>query len=124
MLCDTFCLQSESGEVVNTLVGTRFTTVRFQDNADIRVNQLNISTETYNTILSNTFGICIPTGVDIQKTEDGIIMSMDEYADAIEDVEDIRKADNGEKLTKQKLKSYRKYTGWHQTPDQICLFMR
>lgn len=67
MLCDTFCLQSESGEVVNTLVGTRFTTVRFQDNADIRVNQLNISTETYNTILSNTFGICIPAGVDIQK---------------------------------------------------------
>jgi len=59
--------KSESGEVVNTLVGTRFTTVRFQDNADIRVNQLNISTETYNTILSNTFGICIPTGVDIQK---------------------------------------------------------
>jgi len=59
--------KSESGEVVNTLVGTRFTTVRFQDNADIRVNQLNISTETYNTILSNTFGICIPAGVDIQK---------------------------------------------------------
>jgi len=59
--------KSELGEVVNTLVGARFTRVRFQDNADIRVNQLDISTETYNTVLSNTFGIHFPTGVDIQK---------------------------------------------------------
>ena len=59
--------QSENGEVVNTLIGDRFTTVRLQANADIRVNRLNLETEDYNKILRETFSISLPQQLDIEK---------------------------------------------------------
>ena len=62
-----FHLQSENGEVVKTLIGDRFTTVRLQDNADIRVNRLNLETEDYNKILRETFSISLPHQLDIEK---------------------------------------------------------
>ena len=39
------------------------------------------------------------TGVDIKKTDDGITLSMEDYAKSIELVEDIRKAKGDELLT-------------------------
>ena len=69
---------------MNTLIGARFTTVQFQvkilsqkvanclketlfqDNADIRVNKLNLSSESYNAILRETFNIRT-SEIDIQK---------------------------------------------------------
>ena len=64
-----FHFQSENGEVVKTLIGDRFTTVRLQDNADIRVNRLNLETEDYNKILRETFSILLPQQqqLDIEK---------------------------------------------------------
>ena len=64
-----FHFQSEKGEVVKTLIGDRFTTVRLQDNADIRVNRLNLETEDYNKILRETFSILLPQQqqLDIEK---------------------------------------------------------
>ena len=49
--------QSADGGSVNCLIGSRFTSVRFQDNADIRTNQINLSSEEYNRILFQKFGI-------------------------------------------------------------------
>ena len=49
------------------------------------------------------------TGVDISKTEEGIKMSMNEYAESLEDLDEIKKAENDEKLTKQELKVFRKF---------------
>ena len=59
--------QSENGEVVNTLIGDRFTTVRLQANADIRVNRLNLETEDYTKILRETFSISLAQKLDIKK---------------------------------------------------------
>ena len=36
---------------------------------------------------------------------------MEDYANSVEDIKEIRKADRGEKLTKAELKEYRKSTG-------------
>ena len=64
-----FHFQSENGGLVKTLIGDRFTTVRLQDNADIRVNRLNLETEDYNKILRETFSISLPQErqLDIEK---------------------------------------------------------
>ena len=51
------------------------------------------------------------TGIDIQKTEDQIIISMEDYANSIEKIQDIRKAKPDDPLTKQEMKVYRKYAG-------------
>ena len=63
---------------------------------------------TISKVESNSFRF---TGLDICKHEEGITVSMKEYADSIEDLEDIRNAPNEDKLTNQELKVYRKYTG-------------
>ena len=51
------------------------------------------------------------TGIDIQNTNDGIVISMEDYASSIEEMQDIRKAKPEDPLTKQELKVYRKYAG-------------
>merc|ERR1711962_752951 len=51
------------------------------------------------------------TGLDV-KTKDGKIqISMEDYAESITEIKEIRKADRNEKLTTAELKEYRKYTG-------------
>ena len=51
------------------------------------------------------------TGVDIERTNDGITISMEEYAHSLEMIEEIRAAPVDELLTKIENKLYRKYTG-------------
>merc|ERR1712089_42151 len=51
------------------------------------------------------------TGLDV-KTSDGTIeISMEDYADFINEIKEIRKANINEKLTKAETTEYRKYTG-------------
>ncbi len=51
------------------------------------------------------------TGLDV-KVEDGKVqVSMEDYADSVNEIKEIRKADRTEKLTRAELKEYRKYTG-------------
>ena len=51
------------------------------------------------------------TGIDIVKTEEGIEVSMEDYAQSIEEIKEIRKTGNEEPLTKTEYKVFRKYTG-------------
>ena len=51
------------------------------------------------------------TGVDIEKNERGITISMEEYAESLEMIKEIRAAPLDELLTKIENKTYRKYTG-------------
>ena len=51
------------------------------------------------------------TGLDVKAENGRIEVSMEDYADSIEEIKEIRKADRKEKLTKAELKEYRKYTG-------------
>ena len=51
------------------------------------------------------------TGIDIEKKKDGIVMSMEDYAESIEDIKEIRKEKKTEMLTKIENKLYRKYIG-------------
>ena len=51
------------------------------------------------------------TGIDIQKTRNEIVISMDDYANSIEEIIDIRKARPDDPLTKQEIQVYRKYAG-------------
>ena len=51
------------------------------------------------------------TGVDIEKNEKGITISMEEYAESLEMIKEIRAAPLDELLTKIENKTYRKYTG-------------
>merc|ERR1719228_2215901 len=51
------------------------------------------------------------TGVDIEKTEEGITISMDDYANSLEFITEIRTAKVDELLTKIEYKTYKKYTG-------------
>ena len=51
------------------------------------------------------------TGLDVKAEKNRIEVSMEEYADSVEPVQEIRKADRQESLTKMELKEYRKYTG-------------
>ena len=50
------------------------------------------------------------TGIDVEKVEDRIEISMDEYSRSLEDVI-IREAKAEEELTREELKMYRKYVG-------------
>merc|ERR1711867_97680 len=50
-------------------------------------------------------------GLDVKTTEEGIEISMEDYANSIKEIQDIRKASGTEPLTKAELKEYRKYTG-------------
>ena len=51
------------------------------------------------------------TGIDLTKTEYGIEVSMEEYAQSIEEIKEIRKAKNDEALTKTEYRVFRKYAG-------------
>ena len=52
------------------------------------------------------------TGLDIKKVDDGIEVSMEDYAESLEDIKEIRKVeDQNDPLTKLELKEYRKMTG-------------
>merc|ERR1712055_1227723 len=52
------------------------------------------------------------TGLDIRALEDGVEISMKDYVDSLEDVGEIRKADNrNDPLSAMELKEYRKMTG-------------
>ena len=51
------------------------------------------------------------TGLDVKAKAEGIKVSMDEYADSVEPVENIRKVQRNEELTEIELKEYRKYSG-------------
>ena len=51
------------------------------------------------------------TGLDVKTNDEQIEISMEDYADSINEIKEIRKAGRTEKLTKAELKEYRKYTG-------------
>ena len=51
------------------------------------------------------------TGLDVKAGKGRIEVSMEDYAKSVEPIEEIRKADRNEKLTKLELKEYRKCTG-------------
>jgi hypothetical protein len=46
------------------------------------------------------------TGIDVEKTDKGITVSMEDYTNSIEKIEDIRKAKGEELLTKTEMKVY------------------
>ena len=48
------------------------------------------------------------TGLDVKGRNGKIKVSMEDYASSVELIEEIRKADRKEKLTKSELKEYRK----------------
>ena len=51
------------------------------------------------------------TGIDVIKVEDTIVISMNDYADSIEYIEEFRPGKPDEKLSVIELKLFRKYTG-------------
>ena len=51
------------------------------------------------------------TGIGIVKTKEGIEVSMEDYAQSIEETNEIRKAGNNEPLTKTEYKVFRKCAG-------------
>ncbi|XP_068237035.1 uncharacterized protein [Palaemon carinicauda] len=51
------------------------------------------------------------TDIDIQKARDEIVISMEDYANSIEEIPEIHKAKLDDPLTKQENKVYRKYAG-------------
>ncbi len=51
------------------------------------------------------------TGLDVKAENGRIEISMEDYADSVEEIKEIRKADRNERLTTAELKEYRKYTG-------------
>merc|ERR1712115_174233 len=51
------------------------------------------------------------TGLDVKAKNGRIEISMEDYADSVEEIKEIRKADRNERLTTAELKEYRKYTG-------------
>ena len=63
---------------------------------------------TISRVESSTFRF---TGIDIVKTKEGIEVSMEDYAQCIEEIKEIRKAGNNEPLTKTEYKVFRKYAG-------------
>ena len=51
------------------------------------------------------------TGLDVKAGNGKIEVSMEDYANSVEENKEIRKADRADRLTKIELKEYRKYTG-------------
>ena len=51
------------------------------------------------------------TGIDVSAVDNGIEIEMEDYVVSLEDVQEIRKADRDESLTKVELKIFRKMTG-------------
>ena len=58
--------KAENGSMVNILSGRRFTSVKFQYNSDIRINQLDLSNEEYDGKLKTVFDIKLNTPLDIE----------------------------------------------------------
>merc|ERR1712089_84822 len=50
------------------------------------------------------------TGLDVKDENGKVQVSMEDYADSVNKIKEIRKADRTEKLTRAELKEYRKYT--------------
>ena len=72
------------------------------------INGLLRKNFTISRVESSTFRF---TGIDIVKTKEGIEVSMEDYAQYIEEIKEIRKAGNNEPLTKTEYKVFRKYAG-------------
>ncbi len=51
------------------------------------------------------------TGLDVKTKNGKIEISMEDYAESIKEIKEIRKASRNEKLTNAELKEYRKYKG-------------
>ena len=51
------------------------------------------------------------TGLDVKAGNGKIEVLMEDYANSVEQIKEIMKADREDKLTKTELKEYRKYTG-------------
>ena len=51
------------------------------------------------------------TGLDVERRTDGIVVSMNDYVDSLEEVKNIRKESGMTELTKLEMKQYRKYVG-------------
>ena len=51
------------------------------------------------------------TGIDVQTVADGIVTSMEDYAQSIEEIKEIRRDKKDSPLTKTEMKLYRKYVG-------------
>ena len=51
------------------------------------------------------------TGIDVKKEGDTIVISMEDYADSIQELKEIRKGDKNDPLTLLENKMYRKYVG-------------
>ena len=60
------------------------------------------------------------TGVDVEKTENGIAVSMEDYANSIEEIKDFRNVKASEKLTSFEQKIYRKYVGKFMWLSENC----
>merc|ERR1711872_644823 len=58
------------------------------------------------------------TGLDVKTKNGKIEVSMEDYAESIQEIKEIRKANRNEKLTKAELKEYRKYAGKISWLDQ------
>ena len=48
------------------------------------------------------------TALDVQKHEDGVVLLMEDYISSLEDINEIRKAEREEPLTRCQMKEYRK----------------
>ena len=59
------------------------------------------------TVESDSFRV---TGIDVEKNENGIEISMEDYAKSLEEIQ-IREAKADELLTREELKLFRKYVG-------------
>ena len=51
------------------------------------------------------------TGLDVKAGNGKIEVSMEDYANSVEEIKEIRKVDRAGKLSKTELKEYRNYTG-------------
>ena len=51
------------------------------------------------------------TGLDVEATEGKIRISMEDYAESVEPLKEVRKANRSEKLSRIELQEYRKYAG-------------
>ena len=58
--------KTENGSMVNILAGRRFTSVKFQYNSDIRINQLDLNNEEYDEKLKTVFDIKLNNPLDIE----------------------------------------------------------
>ena len=51
------------------------------------------------------------TGIDVEKVSDGVVLSMEDYAQSIEEIKEIRRDKKDSPLTKTEMKLFRKYVG-------------